>query len=328
MPDSRKQNEAKTSPVRKAKEASPSSKIAEAEIAYLRDALSVPLDVSDLVGLGDRISSFARLLQALNANRTLDRFPAIDLFAAHFPWWHPSFQSYDPWFSDSLDLLAGVSEEEKTTGFVICVNNDNVDVAAHAISSLQLILGSTLPFEVAYAGDVQLHPDKQAALRKLVMRLELVDLTYAFDEDVIGLTNDTRSLKTFAALASRHSRVIVMDADVIFLQNPDKYFETHQGLKDTGALYFHGRAVQETQKYEWSREILGGRDPSPELEKSLFWQESMRNHQESGVVFIDKTKPSAFMSLVFANYMSTWEVTSQVLKSNALGEYFISPQLF
>ena len=50
-------------------------------------------------------------------------------------------------------------------------------------------------------------------------------------------------MKPFALLASKYPRTILVDADAIFLRSPDDLFDQHAGLSETGALFYHDRAI-------------------------------------------------------------------------------------
>ena len=295
--------------------------VVEEETIFLQDASSFPLDPTDLSGLGQRVASFARLLKALLADPSIPWATGQDLFTAYFSWWQPPTSTYDPWY-DGLESFSPDPvnpREPQATGIVMCISNNDVDVAAHTIGTVKWVMGSALSIEVAFAGDSDLSPESREKLLKIRNDLHFVNLTVSFDENVVGLEKGPRNLKTFAALNSRFEKVIILDAGVVFLQPPDEYFDDHPRLKETGTLYFHDRALKETERITWAQEILNGKKPSMELEQSIFWQEGLRHQQQSGVVFIDKGVPSAFMGLLFATYMNTWEVRSRLIHNKFRG---------
>lgn len=61
-------------------------------------------------------------------------------------------------------------------------------------------------------------------------------------------------MKLFAVLASRCQRTIFLDADAVFLQSPDRLFETKAGLMEIGALFWHDRAFRRGSVEEGLRE--------------------------------------------------------------------------
>ena len=50
--------------------------------------------------------------------------------------------------------------------------------------------------------------------------------------------------ETMIQLASGFQKAILVDADTIFLQRPDSYFNDDIHLKETGTLFYHDRAVK------------------------------------------------------------------------------------
>ena len=50
-------------------------------------------------------------------------------------------------------------------------------------------------------------------------------------------------MKPFTLLALKYPRTILADVDAIFLRSPDDLFNQHTGLSETGALFYHDRAI-------------------------------------------------------------------------------------
>lgn len=71
---------------------------------------------------------------------------------------------------------------------------------------------------------------------------------------------------------------------------------------------------------DWIKTLMQDSEPSTTLKASLFWQDELEHQQESGVVFLNKAIPSAFMSLLFTAYMNTLKVRGDVY-SNVAGTY-------
>ena len=63
------------------------------------------------------------------------------LVRKEFPWWE----------SDNRDILFQRSGGQ--TGIVVCVGSKNALLAGHLIRTLRNVLRSTLPIQIAYAGD-------------------------------------------------------------------------------------------------------------------------------------------------------------------------------
>ena len=258
----------------------------------------------NLFSMAKHISTFACLLEAILTDPSIGRRPFLDLRERYFGWWKPSNTTHLPW-----------EAKNHTTGIVLTAGQGNMVLAAHAIRTLRNVVNSTLPIQVVYAGDEDLPPRKRQEMKALDPKLELINILDHYDEDVAGLLLGGYAMKPFAALASSFERVIIMDADTIFMQRPDEWFEKHAGLNQTGTLFFHDRAIGGGRKTtDWVKSLLeeSGRRPSATLNSSVFWQDELEHQQESGVVFFNKAIPSAFMSLLFTTYMNTFHVRAQL----------------
>lgn len=55
-----------------------------------------------------------------------------------------------------------------------------------------------------------------------------------FDEDFAGLQGGGWAIKVFAILASEYQQVVIMDADAVWLQNPEIVLD-EPGYLETGA---------------------------------------------------------------------------------------------
>ena len=280
----------------------------------LESMVQMPIDVSDFKGMGERTAAFASLTEALVTDSNLNRIPLLSLLKQQFPWLqHVEWRWYTP-FSN----IAGAE-----TGLVICVGSKDFLLAAHLIRTLRDVLGSSLPIEIAYAGESDLLATERDALKALDSKLETINLLEYYDESIAGLQNGGFAMKPFALLASRFRKAILVDADVLFLQRPDTIFETHPMLKETGTLFWHDRAypkVGDFSRRDWIKGLLNGKQPSAMLNQSLFWEYDLWQEMDSGVVCIDKARTSAFMGLLFASWMNTEKVRKEVVYEHVLGK--------
>lgn len=249
-----------------------------------------------LFGMGRDTNTFTKYLEAILSDTSINRKPFLGILRQFFPWWMPSANStYLPWEPRATPK----------TGIVLTAGQGNFILAAHCVRILRNVVNSTLPIQVFYSGNRDLPEVKREELRALHPRLETIDiLNHQFNETTAGLENSGYAMKPFAALASTFDRVILIDADTIFLQRPDAYFDEHAGLNRTGLHYFHDRAFGGRLTKEWVNAHMRGVEPSSTLREGLFWQYNLEHQQESGVVFINKAIPSAFMSLLFTTYMN------------------------
>lgn len=262
------------------------------------------VDDLHLYTMGRYINTFTTYLEALLSEPLLDRTPFRKLREQFFPWWSPSSSTaYLPWRPS----------KGPRTGIVLTAGQGNFVLAAHCVSILRNVLESTLPIQVFHAGDMDLPEAYRDHLRTAHPDLETFDiLKNDFNETITGIGNSGYAMKPFAALASSFERVILVDADTIFLQKPDSYFDDHPGLNKTGIHYFHDRAYGGRKTTDWIKELMRNAEPSPALNESLYWQNELEHQQESGVVMYNKAIPSAFMSLLFTAYINTQKIRDHV----------------
>ena len=265
-----------------------------------------------LFSMGRDTNTFTKYLEAILSDTSIDRKTFRELFQQFFPWWMPSANStFLPWEPRATPK----------TGIVLTAGQGNFVLAAHCVRILRNVVNSTLPIQVFYSGNKDLPEVKREELRSLHPRLETIDiLNHQFNETNAGLENSGYAMKPFAALASTFDRVILIDADTIFMQRPDAYFNEHAGLNKTGLHYFHDRAFKGRNTLEWIKAHMRGAKPSSTLREGLFWKYDLEHQQESGVVFINKAIPSAFMSLLFTTYMNNRTPRDNNIYQNVVGK--------
>ena len=285
------------------------------QLQYALNSTDADLEEPHLFSMGRYINSFTTYLELLLSDDSLDWEPFHNLRQRFFPWWNPAADmAYLPW----------ASRDKPKTGIVLTVGQGNFMLAAHCIRILHSVLNSTVPIQVFYAGDLDLPEAHREQIKALHPSLETINILHdqvnetrynetQFNETTVGLRNSGYAMKPFAALASSFERVILVDADAIFLRRPDFYFDEQAGLKETGIHYFHDRAYEGRNTLEWIKSLMRGVAPSETLNETMYWQEEGLEHQqESGVVMINKAIPSAFMSLVFTAYINTQKIRDHV----------------
>lgn len=276
-----------------------------------------PANASDFSEKGNRISQLADIVTRLQ-NQGIASHTRFDiLIRDEFPWW-----------TQPSAVLPGNQED----GMVICVGSKNIQMAGHLILSLRNVLNYKQPIQIAYAGDSDLSPEEQSALLNLSTNLELLNLLDHFNESVVSLKDGKYAMKPFAVIASRFRRTILVDADVIFLKNPEGIFEEHANTSEVGALFYHDRAYKSAgrSRKPWIQSILGARSQSPALRNSLFWNEDLWQEMESGVVAIDKGHPRMLMVLLFSAWMNMKYIREKETYPNVLGDketYWLAAEL-
>jgi alpha 1,3-mannosyltransferase len=190
-----------------------------------------------------------------------------------FPW-------TNPYFSDHMTLHGHMYNAGR--GIVISGSNSQASYIKTAISSFRA-MGCTLPVEIMYLGDSDLSEDT---------RMELETIPDVVTRDVKKMVNDQGwelegwAGKAFAAFLSSFREVILLDADVLFFNDPALMFE-EPGYVETGALFFTDRTVFAQDKRTFLRKIMP-KPVSNKLKESRWWLGETGENQESGVVVVDK----------------------------------------
>ena len=181
-----------------------------------------------------------------------------------FPWW--------------FDRQSGsFSENDQSKGIVICTGDNHFRFTLVALRALELI-GNELPIEVVYSTPNDLSKENRENLEKSFPNIRIVDLSNTSIDDR-SLQLRGWEIKPFAVLASRFRHVLLMDADVLFLDKPSILFQNSFYLK-TGTLFFYDRVTLSDETLRWIRTLL-----SQTNNRSL-----PQRTQESGVVLIDKAR--------------------------------------
>lgn len=146
------------------------------------------------------------------------------------------------------------SSEHITECFKLQTSNRNVRLSI-------LDFGLTGRF---YAGDNDLPIEYRQLIEEIALNsttggtIRTVDLHKLFP-DPHGVMNMPGgwALRPFAILASSFKKVILSDADTVFLQNPELLLE-EPGFKKTGALFYHDRLLSPASQdtYDWLDNML------------------------------------------------------------------------
>ncbi|KAJ5769066.1 mannosyltransferase -domain-containing protein [Penicillium odoratum] len=219
------------------------------------------------------------------------------------------------------DLRA--SFQPGSTGIVIPTSDKTLRFAAHLVSALRSVLNSTLPIQVVYAGDRDLSQDNRALLSHLVELgppLEFLDINSVFDNSTLELEFGGWAIKAFAALGSHFERVILADADAVFLQPPEVLLQ-HETFLRTGALLFHDRLLFQhafEERHKWWKDQI--RRPSRMLNMSLVWTEDYAEEQDSGLVVLDKSRLDILVGLLHVAWQNSYSVREEVTYKMTYGD--------
>ncbi|KAK0612564.1 glycosyltransferase family 71 protein [Bombardia bombarda] len=217
------------------------------------------------------------------------------------------------------------SFESGSAGIVITTGDATLRYSSHLIVSLRSVLNSTLPIQIVYAGDRDLSANSRMRLARMVTAgpaLEFIDMNTVFDNTTLHFHENHGgwAMKAFAVLGSRFERVMLIDADAVFLQPPEVFLE-HPAFLRTGTLLFHDRLLWKGEfadRHSWWRSQI--RHPSPALHSSLVWTEDYAEEGDSGVVVLDKSRVDVLMGLLHISWQNSFPVRESITYKITYGD--------
>ncbi|KAI9347031.1 mannosyltransferase putative-domain-containing protein [Obelidium mucronatum] len=190
-----------------------------------------------------------------------------------------------------------------TDGIVLCSGKWHFEMAVHAITTLRKVLNCTLPIEIHYGGKDDLEPNMIQAFNSMenVRTVNILDY-FPVETKLWG----GWSMKPFAMLASSFRRVIFVDADALFFQDPRVLLHESAIVKRFGQMFYYDRT-------------LGGNDPwwfksiNPQFSKyssTLRYMQkdkprSSQHEMESGVVVVDKGRTGVLHAMLLVCKMNS-----------------------
>ncbi|MCJ1445069.1 MAG: hypothetical protein MMC23_005574 [Stictis urceolatum] len=266
--------------------------------------LGDPIPSSQFSELGRRLQTLREWISirddpsnAWNSRARANLTSAIERFAlVDFPFIRSPKNLIDP---SPLQTLRSNSVPG-SRGIVIPTGKGTFRFACHLVRSLTSVLNSSLPIEIAYAGDPDLPRPYRAHLASLAPSLATTDITTRLDDTLLSLATGGWAIKPFAALASRFEQVLVLDADVVFTRPPEVLFSDADFLR-TGTKFFHDRLLWQgafKERHEWWEGELEGHELSPAIRKSRAYNDGYAEEQDSGVVVLDKGRLGVWLGLL------------------------------
>ncbi|KAJ3283159.1 hypothetical protein HDU79_009296 [Rhizoclosmatium sp. JEL0117] len=204
-----------------------------------------------------------------------------------------------PWLSPTYPTLRAMQSafvKGNEDGIVLCSGKWHFEMAVHAITTIRKALKSTLPVEVHYGGPDDLTPEMIKAFNSIENVKTVNILEYFPTETKLW---GGWSMKPFAMLISRFRRLIFIDADALFFQDPRVLLTSSKIVSQYGQMFYHDRT-------------LGGNDPwwfksiNPHYSHystTLRYMQkdkpgSSQHEMESGVVVIDKGRTGVLHALM------------------------------
>ncbi|KAL0935447.1 glycosyl transferase [Colletotrichum truncatum] len=203
--------------------------------------------------------------------------------------------------------------KSRNAGIVIPTGSGTLRFACHLVASLTRVHRTTLPIQIVYAGEEDLPEEDRNALVEAAGagpegHLEFLDILTVFNDTTLRLAEGGWAIKPFAALGSRFEEVILLDADVVFVQPPEQLLQ-QRSYREKGALLFHDRLLwkgQFPERHEWYHETV--KHPSEEMQKSLVWTERYAEEGDSGIVVLNKKRLDVFLGLLHIGWQNSYIV--------------------
>lgn len=237
---------------------------------------------------------------------------------------NPQSSSSSSSFSTFSDLRSSIVSD--SVGIIIPTGDHNVRFASQLICCLRNVLKSTLPIQIVYAGDEDLSLANRDFLTNLpnnagkAAGLEFLDILTVFSDETLRLKEGGWAIKPFAALGSTYEKVIVMDADAVFLQKPEALLH-HPAFERTGAFLFRDRLLWQhgfQDRHNWWKSQI--KRPSTTLDKSLVWTQDYAEEGDSGVVIIDKGRTDVLAGLLHICWQNSYAVREEVTYKITYGD--------
>jgi len=186
--------------------------------------------------------------------------------------WMTTHKPDEPGLNSLFDLVDTFQHE---AGIVIATGKNGFRWTMHQISTLRNVLHCDLPIEMYhppggslisrfYGGDDDLPIEYRRAIEMVAKNsssggtIRTVDIrSYFPDPDGLLDMPGGWAVRPFAVLASSFKKVVLSDADTVFLQDPALILK-EPGFIRTGALFYHDRMLAAARKevYDWVDNIL------------------------------------------------------------------------
>ncbi|KAL8733452.1 MAG: hypothetical protein Q9166_002078 [cf. Caloplaca sp. 2 TL-2023] len=208
------------------------------------------------------------------------------------------------------------SFQKGSNGVVIIGDKSNLRSLCHTIQNIRSVLNSSLPIQIAHAGDAAFTPSLRRFITKLAANVTTINIPTHLDSKSLDLekADAAPALRPFAVLASSFEKVILVDPKTIFLQAPESILESHSAFKQAGALFFHdhlyGKGDFKDRHRFWQGQ-LKNHAHSQSLRSSRVYNEGYAEESDGGVVVLDKSRTSVVVGLLH----TCWQNSKRVRKN-------------
>ncbi|KAI8622214.1 mannosyltransferase putative-domain-containing protein [Chytriomyces sp. MP71] len=233
-----------------------------------------------------------------------------------YPWLYPTYKSIQEMY---INTLKGSDE----WGIVTTGGGKHFYMMQHLIVSLREIFQIDAPIQVFYGGAKDLDPAQVRVLESYEGVTTHNALNY--------FPYETRqwgqwSLKPFSMLASSFRRVLFIDADVLFFQDPIRAVLQHPAFKETRQVFFRDRKIYDERFIGGSELFRDMNKYKSRYAKTLGYSRAYEDmtgetHQmESGVIAMDKGDFGVLMGLLLAAKMNSKDERDDMLYALTWGD--------
>jgi len=210
---------------------------------------------------------------------------------ALYPWLTQPDEEGNQIFSSMLELLDSFTED---VGIVISTGvRGGFRWAVHQIVTLRAVLNCTLNIEIFYGGENDLPKKYRTFIHDIESAfpgsgsIRTIDITQVFPDPngLLGFPGGW-AMRPFAILASSFKKVILTDADTVWMQDPRKILE-EETFAEYGSVFWHDRelAAASDETYKWVDELLEAAkaksenfQPNGWFEKKTFYEMERSPH--------------------------------------------------
>ncbi|ORX59073.1 hypothetical protein BCR36DRAFT_579711 [Piromyces finnis] len=210
--------------------------------------------------------------------------------------------------------LSDILKTSQGKGIVICSGDRYFKYVKSTIITLRTLLHCQLPIEIIFMGDEDLSLSNRKQLEGWGP-IYFTDISNTFKNSIVGI--EGWAIKPFALIASRFEEIILMDADVTYIRNPEILFE-EEGYKATGTFFFKDRTLNQGQHtgVKWLKTWMV--DPLPPTKESRFWKEMSEHEMDSSTVVVHKTR--ALLGLLAVCKFNEYHTRYDVVYRKVLGD--------
>ncbi|KAJ1531223.1 hypothetical protein HK096_007546 [Nowakowskiella sp. JEL0078] len=251
----------------------------------------------DYAEAGSQIRTFSQLYTLLNDRRELQPLlRSLPNYSKIKDLVEKLERKIYPWINHKFHSLKNIRKSWRGRGLILTTGHKHFHYALHAIITLRKVMKFKLPIEVFYNGEDDIK-DYMKEILDRIPEVSVIDISKYFNTPMEGWHS-----KPFAMLASSFAEVILIDADVLFLQNPNVMFDFN-GYRETGTVFFHDRTIVNVNMpngLKWFKTWM--KDPTEVGRNTRFWKHISDHEMESGAVVYDKRR--TYLALLAACWMN------------------------